>query len=220
MHDSIIFSLIAIVAIAVAGTFIYVGVVAQQKRSAALADAALRTGLTFEPKVAEERLATLGPFHLFKRGHRRIGRNLMIGKADDEPVILLDYQYTVGGGKDSHTYQQTVAVFQGVVGLPEFTLAPEHIWHRIGNLFGYQDINFEASEEFSRHYVLRGPDESAIRSAFGAEALGFFAQSLGWSVESCGEALAVYRTAKRIKPEEIQAFLAETAAVRRALARA
>ena len=86
-------------------------------------------------------------------------------------------------------------------------------------MFGYQDIDFEASEEFSRHYLMRGPDERAIRAAFGAEAIGFFAQNPGWSVESFGGSLAVYRTARRCKPEEIQPFLAEAASVLRALVR-
>jgi len=220
MHDPTIVVLIVLGALAVTGGILYYAHVAEQTRSTALADVAVRTGFTFEAKVAEERLAALGPFHLFKRGHRRIARNLMTGKADAGPVILLDFQYTVGGGKDSHTYQQTVAIFQEVAGLPEFTLAPEHVWQKIGSLFGYQDIDFEASEEFSKHYLLRGPDESSIRAAFGAEALGFFAQTRGWSVEAAGDALAVYRGGKRAKPEEIQPFLAETAAVRRALSRA
>jgi hypothetical protein len=219
MHDPTLFILIALGGVALAGGISYFVWAAEKKRSAALADMAVRMGFTFEPKVPAERLATLGPFHLFTRGHRRTARNLMTGKADDGPAMLLDYQYTVGGGKDSHTYRQTVAIFQGVRGLPEFTLAPEHFWHRIGSLLGYQDINFETSEEFSRHYVLRGPDEAAIRAAFGAEPLGFFAQNQGWSVESCTDSLAVYRSAKRAKPEELQAFLAETAAVRRALVR-
>jgi len=220
MQDPTIVVLIGLGALAMVGGFIYFAYVAAQKRSAALADVAVRIGFTFEPKVAEERLAALGSFHLFKRGHRRIARNLLTGKADAGPVVLLDYQYTVGGGKDSHTYQQTVAVFQEVAGLPEFTLAPEQVWQKVGSLFGYQDIDFEASEEFSKHYLLRGPDESAIRAAFGAEALGFFGQAKGWSVEAAGGALAVYRGSKRVKPEEIQPFLAETAAVRRALSRA
>jgi hypothetical protein len=219
MHDPTVVTLIAVGGLALAAGFIYLGVVAERKRSAALADAALRTGFTFEPKVAQERLATLGPLHLFNRGHRRTGRNLMTGKGDAGPVVLLDYEYTTGGGKNSHTYRQTVALFRDVEGLPEFTLAPEHFWHRIGSVLGYQDIDFETSEDFSRHYLLRGPDESAIRARFGAEALGFFGQNHGWSVESRGAALAVYRASKRVKPEEVPAFLAETAAVRRTLGR-
>jgi len=220
MHDPTIFILSTLGALAVVGAVFYLTSLARQKRSAALAEVAARMGFTFEPTVEDARLSSLGPFHLFTRGHRRVGRNLMTGKADAGPVILLDYQYTVGGGKDSQTYQQTVAIFQEVTGLPDFTLAPEHLWHRIGSLFGYQDIDFEASEEFSKHYLLRGPDESAIRATFGAEALGFFAQSKGWSVEAAGGAVAVYRGGKRAKPDEYQPFLAETAAVRRALSRA
>ena len=91
--------------------------------------------------------------------------------------------------------------------MPEFTLAPEHCVAPGRPVFGYQDIDFEASEEFSKHYLLRGPDEAAIRAAFGAEALGFFAQNPGWSVESCGGSLAVYRAGKRCKPEQVQPFL-------------
>ena len=56
-------------------------------------------------------------------------------------------------------------------------------------------------------------------SAGRCEPLGFFAQNPGWSVESQGGALAIYRSATRCKPEEIQPFIAEVDAVRRALAR-
>jgi hypothetical protein len=219
MHEPIISVLSIAIAVAVVGTLIYGRTFGQRKRGEALADVALRTGLTFEAKVSKERLATLGSFHLFKRGHGGTARNLLTGKGDAGPMILLDYQYTTGGGNNAHTYQQTVAIFQDVAGLPEFTLAPEHFWHRIGSVFGYQDIDFETSREFSLHYLLRGPDETAIRARFGAEALGFFGQHRDWSVESCGGALAVYRSSKRVKPEEIPAFLADTAAVRRALGR-
>jgi hypothetical protein len=208
----------AALAVVGGGVVVYLSVIAERKRRGALAQVALTLGLSYLDKVPKASVAGLGNFHLFRHGRRKMGRNLMEGKSGDTQVTLLDYQYTAGGGKDSRTCRQTVAVFRGVAtGLPEFTFAPEHFWHRIGALFGYQDIDFEASEEFSKHYVLRGPDESAIRAAFGADALGFFAQNPGWSVESFGGSLAVYRTARRCKPEEIQPFLAEAANVLRAL---
>jgi hypothetical protein len=208
--------------LAVAGIALYLFFLAGRKRTAALADAALLMGFTFEAKVPKEGLTTLGSFHLFKRGHSQRGRNLMRGKSVYGEVIVLDYQYTTGSGRSSHTHNQTVAIFPGVATaatLPEFTLAPEHWWDKIGQVLGYQDIDFEGSREFSKHYLLRGPSETAIRAAFGTEALGFFAQNQGWSVESAGGALAVCRVEKLCKPEEFQPFLAETAAVRRALVR-
>jgi hypothetical protein len=215
------FVFLGVAAVAI-GIGVYFAYLAEKKRTAALADVALRMGFNFEEKVSNEEAATLGSFHLFKRGRSRKGKNLMRGKSGDSEVIVLDYQYTTGGGKNSHTHNQTLAIYPGAAAagaLPEFTLGPEHWWDKIGQVFGYQDINFESSEEFSKHYLLRGPDETAIRAAFGANALGFFAQNQGWSVESAGGALAVYRGEKRCKPEEFQSFLADTAAVRRALVR-
>lgn len=219
MHDPTVLVLFSLGVLAFVGGIVYLTSQAEKKRAAAVADAALRMGFNYLAQIPEEQLAALGAFHLFKRGHSRRARNVMRGESGDAEVALLDYQYTTGGGKNAHTWRQTVAIYPGASGLPEFTLAPEHIWQRIGSLVGYQDIDFEASEEFSKRYVLRGPDETAIRAAFGAEALGFFAQSLGWSVESHGGALAIYRSAKRCKPEEIQPFVAEVDGVRRALVR-
>ncbi len=205
------------------GVGAYFAIQAEKKRTAALLDIATRLGFTFVPKVSNEEAVTLGTFHLFNRGHSRKGKNLMRGKSGGAAVAILDYQYTIGGGKNSHTYSQTVAIYPPSPeggGLPDFTLGPEHWWDKIGDVFGHHDIDFEASEEFSKHYLLKGPDEQAIRALFGAEALGFFAQSQGWSVEAAGGGLAVYRSSQRAKPEEMQPFVAETDAVRRVLVHA
>ena len=209
-------------ALVAVGVGVYVAYVSEKKRTTALFDVATRLGFTFEPKVSNEEAATLGTFHLFRVGRGRKGKNLMRGRASGADAIVLDYQYTVGGGKSSHTYSQTVVIFPpapGAAALPDFTLGPEHWWDKVGNLITHRDINFESSEEFSKHYQLKGPDEAAIRARFGAEPLGFFAQHQGWNVEAAGGALVVYHTGRRVKPEEMQPFVAETAAVRRALVR-
>jgi len=208
-----------VVTIGVGAYFAYLN---EKKRTAALADAALRLGFSFEDRISNEEAAALGSFHLFKIGRSRKGKNLMRGKSYGADAIVLDYQYTVGGGKSSHTYSQTVVIYPGSAGgtaLPDFTLGPEHWWDKVGEVFGHRDIDFESSEEFSKHYLLKGPDEAAIRTLFGAEPLGYFAQHQGWSVEAAGGSLVIYHTGRRAKPEEMQPFLAETAAVRRTLVR-
>jgi len=40
--------------------------------------------------------------------------------------------------------------------LPFFELKPENTFHKIGQVFGYQDIDFEAFPNFSKGYLLRG----------------------------------------------------------------
>jgi hypothetical protein len=211
-------SLILLAAVVV-GAGVFLTSRAARKRKVALFDVALRMGFRFEQKVPDAELESLGPFHLFERGHGRRAENMMRGKSGDAEVVLLDYRYTTGAGKSSQTHAQTVAIFSGAAAAvsPDFTLGPEHWWDKIGQILGEQDIGFTANEEFSKHYLLRGPNEAAIRSAFGAEALGFFAQDQGWSVESAAGALAVFRANTLSAPEAFQQFLAEAVAVRQAL---
>jgi hypothetical protein len=192
----------------------------EQKRTEALAAASQAMGFTFEPDGDLDVMKGFGDLPLYGRGHSKRVRNVMSGRAGERDVKLFDYRYTTGGGKSSHTWNQTVALFpQGGEGLPDFLLAPENIFHKIGQVFGYQDIDFDSSPDFSSHYLLRGPDEMAIRSAFGADALAYFGQERGWHVEVAGGNVGIYRSDKRCKPEELAALLEQTSAVLRAVAR-
>lgn len=151
------------------------------------------------------------PMPLFERGHGKSAKNAMRGELAGHACTIFDYKYTVGGGKNSHTYQQTVVLFpQGVAGLPDFELAPENVFHKFGQVFGYQDIDFEHNEEFSKLYLLRGENEAAIRAGFTATVLAYLAGQPGWSVQTRGGAALLFRSGKRSKPEELPAFVAET----------
>lgn len=146
---------------------------------------------------------------LFRQGHSQKASSVMTGETAGHPVTVMDYQYTIGHGKNRHTNVQTVTLFHTLGrGLPAFDLAPEHIFHKIGQVFGYQDIDFDSSEEFSKQYLLRGEDESAIRAAFGPTVLAFLTGEPGWSVQVRGEKLAAYRRG-RCEPAQIPAFLAD-----------
>ena len=91
----------------------------------------------------------------------------MRGELGGRPATLAEYSYVISSGKSNHTVRQTVVAFtEGNTGLPDFDLSPENIFHKIGGAFGYQDIDFERFEEFSKRYLLRGKDEEAIRKTF------------------------------------------------------
>ncbi len=101
--------------------------------------------------------------------------------------------------------------------IPDFVLAPENLFHKIGQAFGYQDIDFESHPDFSKRYLLRGPDEAAIRAAFAPAALSYLEQHVGWHVEVKDETAAVYRAGKRVKPEDLPTFLEDARAILRVL---
>jgi len=199
----------AVIGLVAAGSF--AAVRAEKRRVEEVRTVAGAMGFTFQELApADALISSLGSLPLFDRGHSRRSLYALDGEIAGTPVVLMDYRYVTGSGKNHQIHTQTVAVFTRLGrGLPELELCPEHILHRIGQVFGYQDIDFDTNEEFSRQYLLRGPDESAIRAAFGPEVLAFLAGQPGWSVQAREGRLAVFREGKRAKPPTLPAFLAD-----------
>jgi hypothetical protein len=200
--------LLALVAAAGVGAALYFSHHLQKKRAEQLARIAAELRLAFTPEGDETAMAEHAGLHLFAQGHRKKIRNLMRGSVRDSSVAAFDYQYTVGAGKNQHTWTQTVVSLhpQGR-NLPAFSMRPEHVFHKLGSMMGYQDIDFESNPVFSKKYLLRGPDEAAVRNAFTMRVLMFFEAEDGLCVEADGRTLIVYRHAKRIKPEALREFI-------------
>lgn len=193
--------------------FIVVVIVARRRkreRTEALRLVAETAGLAFEPQADLEAVQARGDVRLFTRGHSRRVTNLMTGRIGDQEVAVFDYRYTTGGGKYQHSSVQTVVMLPSLKGaLPDLEMAPESPLYRIAEVFGYQDINIESSPEFSRHYIVRGADEAAIRAVLYPRATSYFAEHLGWTVEVRSGTVAIYRANSRPKPDDLQAFIAE-----------
>jgi hypothetical protein len=214
-------AVLAVLAIVGVGAAIVAVRRARTRRTDATALASQTMGFTFEEEGDFELMKSFADLPLFRNGHSRKVRNVMTGRTSGRDVKLFDYQYTTGGGEHSHTAVQTVALFPGGSGgMPDFLLAPENVFHKIGQIFGYQDIDFETSPEFSSHYLLRGRDEEAIRSAFTADALAFLRERPGWNVEAQSGTVAVYRAGRRCRPEDLRTFLTDAESLLRALTHA
>jgi hypothetical protein len=82
-------------------------------------------------------------------------------------------------------------------------LSPESLFHKIAGAFGYQDIDFHTHPDFSRQYLLRSPDEKAVREFFNYELLEFFEKHKKISVESVENEFIYYKQKKKLSPKEI-----------------
>lgn len=202
------------------GPFIVVGIVlaigslgllwwrSEKQRTEQFEQIAQDLGLPYFPKGDSSLQEGLSHFHLFSQGRSRKIRNMMHGESSGVQLAIFDYRYTVGGGNNSRTYKQSVVYFQSpALSLPQFAVRPEGFFHKVGGAFGYQDIDFESHPEFSKTYLLRGENESAIRECFDDDLLTFFETQSKISVEGVGDQLMFYRSGKRIKPGEIQQFM-------------
>ena len=190
----------------------------ERRRRETLALAAGQHGLSFdaagEPLAPEE----VKGFHLFSDGRARQTRNVMRGSSSGMEIVLFDYKYVTGSGKNQSVHQQTVAAFRlpGAT-LPGFDLRHENVLYKVAALFGYRDINFTEHPEFSRRYLLRGTDQDAVRALFSPALVQFFENPIHvdrrWAVEGAGNLLLVYRPEKRISGEALPQFLQDSTTV-------
>jgi hypothetical protein len=188
-----------------------------RKRADALAAAAMQVGLSFQAEAEVLPAVEMERFHVFTVGHHHRVRNVMRGSSGGLDIVVCDYLYITGSGKNQSRHEQTVAAFHlRQAKLPGFDLRHENILYKIAALFGYRDINIADHPEFSRRYLLRGADENAVCRLFSGPLADFF-QSLprekDWFVEGNGEWVLVYRFSQKADPARLAEFLQETTTI-------
>jgi len=173
-------------------------------RTEKLKNLALEMDMSFSEKDEWGLLNLLKGFRLFHGGDIN---NILKEKEGfyDADIRIFDYHYTTGSGKSSTTYEQTVFFIQTKkLNLPELYLQPEHFFHRIGNYFGIEDIDFQEHPKFSKQYWLKGNDEARIRQEMNEEVLHFFTIEKDWSLEGVNYYMILYKEDKLLLPEEIK----------------
>ena len=182
-----------------------------QKRTEGLEELAGSMGLEFLAKGDMNLQGRLASFQLFNQGRARKLRNLMVGETDEVAIAIFDYQYTTGSGKNTHTWKQTVALLESdTLRVPPFTMRPESIFHRLGEVFGLQDIDFESHPEFSKMFLLKSDHEDQVREYFDDSILNFFETQKGLSVEANPGRIIFYQSGRSKKVAQIRDFF-ETA---------
>lgn len=183
-----------------------------RKRSDALAATSGQIGFTFS--IKDEQQAPHLQTALFKKGHSRKFRNIMTGSAEGMRAVLFDYQCTIGRGRYAHTFKQTIAAYSKTgARLPIFEIRPRNLWQRI---VGVKAINFDSHPEFMGRCYVASDDEMKTRQLLTVGLLSFLeglAPSKKWRLEGEGETLLIYASEKRVKPQNLQAFLQETSSL-------
>lgn len=198
-------AIIIVSVIVLTGAMVYVFLQLQKKRTLAVQRAAEEMGWRFEAAPPFAVVPGLERFALFNEGHSRKTRNLLAGEKDGHRVAVFDYTYVTGAGKSQATWSQTVVhVHAQELALPRFVLRPEHVFHKIGELFGSKDIDLEVDPDFSKRYLLRGEDEAAIRAAFDPMVREFYDRNPKSCTAASGPDLLFWRTARHVAADDIE----------------
>lgn len=221
MNSTVIVILIVVGVAALVGLVVVAARRIAAKRRAALQAVADQSGWSFTAGNVERGALGVGPLPLMSKGRAQRARNVIRLSGDGPAVAVFDYQYTVGAGKHQRTFAQTVAHIQSTrLALPPFTLSAENLFHKVGGALGYHDIDFDSSPEFSRKYLLRSKQaEDRVRDLFTPAVRAYFEQRTPVVVEGHEQELLVYKSGRRVKPEDLPAFVDDAQAIARELER-
>ncbi|NJO86709.1 MAG: hypothetical protein HC821_01130 [Lewinella sp.] len=133
---------------------------------------------------------------------------------------IFEFHYLRWAGKSVRKHQQTVLLVQSSqLALPQLWMQPETIIHKIGELLGFNDIDFSGHPKFSGQYHLSGQDEDFIRHHFSDDLLYFFKNERGWSMEGLGYYLLLYRKDVLLNPSQTEKLYHQGLEVFRLLAK-
>ncbi|MEQ8786580.1 MAG: hypothetical protein RIC55_09790 [Pirellulaceae bacterium] len=197
--------IVLLIVVAILGNMQY-----EKQRREGIQKVADELGLPFFPNGDPTLIAQLGMFNLFSQGRSRKIFNMLHGDTEEIGLGIFDYQFTTGSGKNSNTWKQTVVYFNSPnLNLPQFAMRPQSFFHKIGKMFGYQDIDFDTHPVFSQNFILQGANEASVRALFTPELLTFFEGKTGISLEGQGAHLVFFRHNSRTKPDQLRDLMNE-----------
>jgi hypothetical protein len=147
-----------VVAIIIAG-IIWLHFYFRKIRRQKLAAIAQHLGLTYYPGGYCDLEDRYDFFELFQRGGNRHSYDLIAGHIEEVEVMLFDFSYTTGSGKNRTTHRRTACVLEVPTHhyFPYVIIRPESFFDKIASAVGFNDIDFE-SVEFSKKYFVKSKD--------------------------------------------------------------
>ena len=94
---------------------------------------------------------------VLQRGHSRKSTLTLEGEIDGRRVVCLDYVFVTGSGKNRTTHRRALVIVETGFPVIPLTIRREHVFDKVGEFLGHDDINFE-SAEFSRTFHVSAAD--------------------------------------------------------------
>ena len=120
-------------------------------------------------------------------------QNIVSGKYENVRLIYSEIVYDQSPDTASADSQLAALIIKPPTDMPVFILEREGFFDKITDLAYRADIDFEAYPVFSDQFVLKGPNEEAIRKFFHPGIIRKVEQYPDFHIESNGEAIILYR---------------------------
>lgn len=149
-----IIPILVVVGIATVGVFSYL---ANKKRREALFTWSAQKGWRMRTHGVKYVHRNYPFLKVFDKGHSRQSSNVIEGDIEGHPLVLMDYQYVTGSGKNCSTHNFGLVILQLPHAVLPLSIRRESVFDKVGEFFGGGDIDFESSE-FSRKFYVTSSD--------------------------------------------------------------
>jgi hypothetical protein len=180
-----------ILILAVVVTVIVLAVRADRKRKRLLRTWARTRGFTMFEHSQQDWEKAYPAFKLLDQGRNRHSALHLEGEAGGRPVRCLDYRYTTGSGKNRRTHRYSIVVVSTGTPVIPLRIRPEHMFDKVGEFFGLDDIDFESSE-FSRRYHVSSSDRKWAFDVINPRTMEYLLTISGTTIEFGFAEVAVY----------------------------
>ena len=170
----------------------------RQKRQKAFIRLARKHGFQYIPE--DGALARTYSFlEVLRKGSSSYVSDILEGRYKGHFVRFFDYE---SGPKNKHEMQHfSFFILEQEKSFPELRIYPEDALSKIGQMFGYEDIDFE-SAEFSDAFVVRSSDKRFAYDICNAQMIEYLLHHRDFSIEIEGKAIALFFS-KQLDPNEV-----------------
>lgn len=184
---------VVVVLIITIGLFlVFVGVRQDQKRKRLLRAWSRSRGLRMKRIKRRGWEKEYPAFNFFTKGHGRHSPLHLDGTVDGRRVRCVDYRYTTGSGKNRQTHRYGVVLMDTGCPVVPLHIRREHVFDRVGEFFGHDDIDFE-SAEFSRKFHVSSADRRWAYDVIHQETMDYLLETPSVVIEFGFAEIAVYR---------------------------
>jgi hypothetical protein len=194
--------LVIFVFIAIFAVVAVLGYISSLKRREAMAAVAAKLGLRFSHYKDRDLPRRYRFLDKLRRGSNRYAFNILSGSYQGHQVLLFDYHYKTGSGKNTHHYYLSFFILQMPLPFPELIICQEGIFSKIAQAVGYDDIDFE-SHEFSRKFCVRSKNKKFAYDVCNAKMIEYLLSNTDLSIEIEDQAMAISFNS-RLSPEKIE----------------
>ncbi|MGB0415227.1 MAG: hypothetical protein ACPGKS_00110 [Coraliomargarita sp.] len=149
----------------------------ETKRREAFQLLAMELGFTFSPQKDRHIANKFSFLQHMDDGSNRYAKNILSGEVNGRKAMIFDYHYETYS-RDSKGRRKTRHHWFSVFTLelreyfPELIIQPEGLFSKIGQMLGFDDIDFE-SHEFSKRYSVKSPDKKFAYDVCNAQMIDY-----------------------------------------------